>query len=53
MRGVKWDVFRSKGADLKAPGAYNTELTAEQREDIQTGVDKVANIFTNTVLRKE
>lgn len=49
--GIKWDVFRSQGADLKAPGAYNTALTPEQREDIQGGVDRVADIFTKTVQR--
>lgn len=49
--GVQWDVFRSQGADLKAPGAYNTALTDSQRENIQTSVDQVAGVFTKTVQR--
>jgi signal peptide peptidase SppA len=47
--GVKVEVFRSAGADLKAPGVYGTTLTEAQRETFQSTVDKVGSIFTGRV----
>ena len=49
--GVKLEIFRSAGADLKAPGIYGTSLTDSQRESIQSSVDKVGQIFASTVTR--
>jgi signal peptide peptidase SppA len=47
--GIKLEVFRNTAGTLKAPGAYGTSLTDEQRTHIQSGVDAVHKIFVDTV----
>lgn len=51
QHGVRVEVFRSAGADLKAPGIYGTSLTDAQRETLQSTVDKVGTIFTARVMQ--
>ena len=45
--GIKIEVFR--GGKHKVAGAYNTAMTAEQREHIQAGVDEIHEQFKATV----
>jgi signal peptide peptidase SppA len=45
--GIKMEVFR--GGKHKVAGAYNTEMTDEQREFIQSGVDEIHEQFKSAV----
>ena len=45
--GIKMEFFR--GGRHKVAGAYNTEMTDEQREHIQAGVDEIHEQFKATV----
>lgn len=43
--GVKVDIIRNDGADLKGMGYPGTSLTPEQRAHLQAGVDQIAEMF--------
>jgi protease-4 len=43
--GVKVEVIRNDGADLKGMGYPGTALTESQRDELQKGVDQIADMF--------
>jgi signal peptide peptidase SppA len=43
--GVKVEVIRNDGADLKGMGYPGTALTESQRAELQKGVDQIADMF--------
>lgn len=47
--GIRFDVFTNKEAKFKAAGAIGTNLTAEQRDNIQQGVDSAFSVFKSAV----
>lgn len=50
--GIKMEVFTNKDAKFKGAGAVGTSLTADQRENIQQGIESAFNLFKTTVLSK-
>lgn len=50
--GIRFDYFTNKDAKYKATGQPGTSLTADQRENLQAGVESAFNVFRSTVLEK-
>lgn len=49
--GMKVEITRNTGGDLKAAGAFGTSMTEAQRADIQAGVDSTFAAFAKDVRR--
>jgi protease IV len=47
--GIRFDVFTNKEAKFKAAGAIGTNLSAEQRDNIQQSVDSAFTVFKSAV----